>query len=483
MLQPRFVGAVVILWLLSWTPMAESAIGVNWGTISFRRLKPSGVVNLLKDNKIPKVKLFEVEPDILKALKGSGIQIMVGIPNEMLSLLGSSPSAADLWVSQNVTSYIGKGGADIRYIAVGNEPFLTSYNGQFQNLVMPAILNLQQSLVKANLAGYVKLVVPCNADAYEASLPSQGTFRPELTQIITQLVQFLNANGSPFVVNIYPFLSLYDNGDFPQDYAFFEGTTHPVTDGTNVYTNAFDGNYDTLVAALNKIGYGQMPIVIGEIGWPSDGAIGANITAARVFNQGLIKHIMSNKGTPLRPGAAPMDVYIFSLLDEGAKSTLPGNFERHWGIFSFDGQAKYPLNLGLGNKELKNAKNVEYLPSRWCIANPSTDLTNVANHMRIACSVADCTTLNYGGSCNEIGEKGNISYAFNSYYQLQMQDSRSCDFDGLGMVTFLDPSVGDCRFLVGVTDKGSNSSSSETAIHWYVLVLFFTIQSMLSFSV
>lgn len=88
---------------------------------------------------------------------------------------------------------------------------------------MPALLNLQQSLAKANLASYVKLVVPCNADAYESSLPSQGAFRPELTQIMTQLVSFLNSNGSPFVVNIYPFLSLYGNSDFPQDYAFLKG--------------------------------------------------------------------------------------------------------------------------------------------------------------------------------------------------------------------------------------------------------------------
>ncbi|CAN0890875.1 Glucan endo-1,3-beta-glucosidase 5 [Linum grandiflorum] len=325
---------------------------------------------------------------------------------------------------------------------------------------MPALLNLQQSLTKANLAGYIKLVVPCNADAYEsASLPSQGAFRPELTQIITQLVSFLNSNGAPFVVNIYPFLSLYGNSDFPQDYAFFEGTTHAVTDGPNVYTNAFDGNLDTLVSALSKLGYNQMPIVIGEVGWPSDGSPGANLTAAKVFNQGLINHVLGNKGTPLRPGVPPMDVYIFGLLDEGAKSVLPGNFERHWGIFSFDGQAKYALNLGQGSKLLKNAKNVEYLPSRWCVADSSKDLTNVANHMRIACSEADCTTLNYGGSCNEIGAKGNISYAFNSYYQLNMQNEKSCDFDGLGMVTFLDPSVGECRFLVGVTESAHSPSS------------------------
>lgn len=73
-------------------------------------------MDLLKDNKIQKVKLFEAEPDVIKALMGSGIEIMVGIPNEMLSLLGSSSAAADLWLHQNVSSYIGKGGAIIRLV-------------------------------------------------------------------------------------------------------------------------------------------------------------------------------------------------------------------------------------------------------------------------------------------------------------------------------------------------------------------------------
>ncbi|XP_059663788.1 glucan endo-1,3-beta-glucosidase 5 [Cornus florida] len=450
------VMVVVVVWSSS-AMVAESGIGVNWGTISFHKLSPSTVVDLLRDNKIGKVKLFDADPDSMRGLRGSGIEVMVGIPNEMLAVLSSSAAASDFWVRQNVSAYMVKGGVNIRYVAVGNEPFLTSYSGQFQSYVIPALMNLQQSLAKANLAGSVKLVVPCNADAYEATLPSQGAFRPELTQIMTQLVSFLNSNGSPFVVNIYPFLSLFGNSDFPQDYAFFEGTNHAVTDGSNVYYNAFDGNYDTLVAALSKLGYGQMPIVIGEVGWPTDGAISANLTAARAFNQGLIKHVLSNKGTPLRPGVPPMDIYLFSLLDEGAKSVLPGNFERHWGIFSFDGQAKYPLNLGLGNGLLKNAKDVQYLPARWCVADSSRDLSGVTNHFKIACSVADCTTLNYGGSCNGIGAKGNISYAFNSYYQMQKQNSQSCDFDGLGMVTFLDPSVGDCRFLVGVTEDKSSS--------------------------
>lgn len=117
MLEPRLGGAVFLL-MLAWNcvPMAESAIGVNWGTVSFRKLKPSTVVDLLRDNKIPKVKLFETEHGVLKALMGSGIQVMLGIPNEMLPLLSSSSSASDSWVRQNVSAYMGKGGADIRLI-------------------------------------------------------------------------------------------------------------------------------------------------------------------------------------------------------------------------------------------------------------------------------------------------------------------------------------------------------------------------------
>jgi len=124
MLEPRFSG-VLYLCLLCGTvvPMVESGIGFNWGTISSHRLKPTTVVDLLRDNKISKVKLFEADSDVLRALMGSGIQVMVGIPNEMLPLLSSSPSAADLWVRQNVSAYVGRGGADIRCIS---NPFSVS---------------------------------------------------------------------------------------------------------------------------------------------------------------------------------------------------------------------------------------------------------------------------------------------------------------------------------------------------------------------
>nr|CAD1839332.1 unnamed protein product [Ananas comosus var. bracteatus] len=100
----------------------ESAIGVNWGMLSSHRIPPSIVVDLMRENRIAKVKLFDSDPGILRALVGSGIEVMVGIPNEMLSTLASSQAASDVWVAQNVSRYLVKGGVDIRYIAVGNEP-------------------------------------------------------------------------------------------------------------------------------------------------------------------------------------------------------------------------------------------------------------------------------------------------------------------------------------------------------------------------
>lgn len=96
--------------------LTKGAFGLafNWGTRSTHLLTPRIVVRLMKDNGINKVKLFEADPEPLKALGNSGIQVMVGIPNDLLAPLASSVQAAEKWVAQNVSSYISKIGVDIR---------------------------------------------------------------------------------------------------------------------------------------------------------------------------------------------------------------------------------------------------------------------------------------------------------------------------------------------------------------------------------
>lgn len=454
------------LLLLLFAAAAVAGIGVNWGTQATHPLPPSTVVQMLRDNGFQKVKLFDADSSILKALRNSGIEVMVGIPNEMLSAIGNSVKAAENWVAKNVSFHVSSNGVDIRYVAVGNEPFLKAYNGTYIGLALPALQNIQAALIKAGLATQVKVTVPLNADVYQSpnNIPSNGDFRSDIKDNMLQIIQFLSNNGAPFMVNIYPFISLYDSPNFPIDFAFFDGTSAPVDDGGRVYDNVLDANYDTLVWSLQKNGYGNMSVIVGEIGWPTDGDINANLNYSQRFNQGFISRLMAGKGSPMRPGA--MDAYLFSLIDEDAKSIQPGNFERHWGIFYFDGQPKYQLNIGANNTTgLVPAKGVEYLPKKWCVMLPTASLDDpeVAPSVSYACGNADCTSLGYGTSCSNLDARGNISYAFNDYYQINDQLDTACKFPNLSVITTQDPSVGTCKFTVMIkTTAKSESSNTES---------------------
>ncbi|CAH8261695.1 unnamed protein product [Arabidopsis lyrata] len=437
-----------------------SSVGVNWGTMASHQLPPEKVVKMLQDNGFTKLKLFEADQNILDALIGSQIEVMIGIPNRFLKELAQDTSVAASWVEENVTAYSYNGGVNIKYIAVGNEPFLQTYNGTYVEFTLPALINIQRALEEADLKG-VKVTVPFNADIYfspEANpVPSAGDFRPELRDATIEIINFLYSHDSPFTVNIYPFLSLYGNAYFPLDFAFFDGTNKSLRDGNLVYTNVFDANLDTLICAMEKYSFLGMKIIVGEVGWPTDGDKNANLKSAKRFNQGMVKHAMSGNGTPARKGVI-MDVYLFSLVDEDAKSIAPGTFERHWGIFGFDGRPKYELDLsGKGNdKPLVPVEDVNYLPKTWCVLDPNAyNLDDLPDNIDYACSLSDCTALGYGSSCNHLTAIGNASYAFNMYYQMHDQKTWDCDFLGLGLITDEDPSDELCEFPVMI-DTGNS---------------------------
>ncbi|KAK8670169.1 hypothetical protein V6N13_104929 [Hibiscus sabdariffa] len=121
-------------------------------------------------------------------------------------------------------------------------------------------------------------------------------------------------------------INLYGNDDFPFNYAFFDGG-NPIVDNGIQYANIFDANFDRLVSALKAVGHGDMPIIIGEVGWLTDGDKNANMANAQRFYNGLLPRLAANTGSPLRPGY--IEVYLFGLIDEDAKSIAPGDFERH----------------------------------------------------------------------------------------------------------------------------------------------------------
>ncbi|KAI9191450.1 hypothetical protein LWI28_008595 [Acer negundo] len=394
-------------------------LGFNWGLQATHPINPDTVVKLMKDNGFNKVKLFEADPGALKALGRS---------------------------------------------AVGNEPLLTAYGDKFLNTTFPALQNIQAALIKAGLGRQVKATIPLNADVYQSAdsgLPSTGDFRGDIHDLMISIVKFLSDNGAPLTINIYPFLSLYADSNFPVNFSFFNASgAAPVVDGSITYTNVFEANFDTLISALEKNGFASLPVIIGEVGWPTDGNPNANLVYAQRFNQGLIDRINQGKGTPKR--STPPEIYIFALIDEDKKSVLPGNFERHWGMFNYDGSLKYSLNVGNGSS-LVAAKGVKYLSRQWCVMSPQASTTdpNFSGSVEYACTYADCTGLGNGSSCGKLDAISNASYAFNMYYQTMNQMKGSCTFSNLSVLTTIDPSQDTCKYEIMI-DEGKHKLPPKT---------------------
>ncbi|GJM98085.1 hypothetical protein PR202_ga15061 [Eleusine coracana subsp. coracana] len=464
-------GAAVLLLLAACPATAGDSVvdvGVNWGSQLSHPMLPSSVVKMLKTNGISKVKMFDADPWPVGALVDSGMEVMLGIPNDMLETMSGSYGNAKDWVKENVTVY--GNNLKLKYVAVGNEPFLKAYNGSFMKTTFPALKNIQKALDEAGIGGTVKAVVPLNADVYVSpdDKPSSGAFRPDIDDLMTDIVKFLHDHGAPFVVNIYPFLSLALSDHFPFEFAFFDGGKNIQDKGGISYTNVFDANYDTLVHALKKAGVPNLKIVVGEAGWPTDGDKNANIKLAKRFYDGLMKKLVKNEGTPLRPGK--LEVYLFGLFDEDQKSIAPGDFERHWGILTYDGKPKFPMDLsGQGHdKLLSPVPDVQYLPSQWCVFDDKAkdQSGKLPGNIQYACASGDCTALGYGSSCNGLDEKSNISYAFNMYFQMQDQDVRACDFDGLAKITDKNASTRGCLFPIQIISAGGRAAP---ALWWAAL--------------
>jgi hypothetical protein len=193
------------------------------------------------------------------------------------------------------------------------------------------------------------------------------------------------------------------------------------------------------------------------------------------FYDGFLKRMANKKGTPLRPGQ--MEAYLFGLLDEDMKSIDPGDFERHWGIFRYDGQPKFPIDFsGKNNNKMPvGAKGVQYMDSQWCVLTEDTkNITELVPEIDYACSNSDCSSLGYGSTCNSLDARGNVSYAFNMYYQMQDQSVEACKFNGRAEIVKQNASKGSCLFPVQVLSAGERLSLAygATIIAGLLLSLF-----------
>lgn len=319
--------------------------GINYGRLADNLPSPKEVVRLLKQSKIRNVRIFDADHSVLQAFSGSGLELVISIPNGNLQDISSSQDHATSWVKENVQSYLP--GTRIVGIAIGNE-VLGGTDLQLSGSLLGAAKNIHTAIKRLNLDEEIHSTTAHSQAVFVNSYPpSSCRFSDSVKEYMNPLLEFFKEINSPFCLNAYPFLAyMYNPEDIDINYALFQsnkGIYDPITDLH--YDNMLDAQIDAAYAALESAGFRKMEVVITETGWASHGDSNekaATPVNARTYNYNLRKRLAMRKGTPLRPKSV-VKAYIFALFNEDSK-TGPTS-ERNFGLFKPDGSISYDIGF------------------------------------------------------------------------------------------------------------------------------------------
>ncbi|XP_039065045.1 glucan endo-1,3-beta-glucosidase 11-like [Hibiscus syriacus] len=338
------VFLLLALWFSDYGMLRVASLGINYGQVGSNLPPPDKVLDLLSSLMITKVKIYDTNPQILTTFANSGVELIVTVENQMLSVV-MDPQQALQWVSTHVKPYFPA--TKITEIAVGNEVF-TDDDTSLIGYLVPAMVSIHGALVQLGLDKYILVSTPNSLAVLEESFPpSAGSFKGEVSAIMSEYLRFLASTGSPFWINAYPYFAYKGAPEnVSLDYVLFNKNPGMVDPYTKLhYDNMLYAQVDAVVYAMFRLGYSGIEVRVSETGWPSKGdpdEVGATPANAAVYNRNLLRRQMRNEGTPLRPNTR-LEVYLFALFNEDMK---PGpTSERNYGLFEPDGTIAY--NVGL----------------------------------------------------------------------------------------------------------------------------------------
>lgn len=333
--------------------------GINYGRIANNIPSPDEVVTLLRAAKIRNVRIYDADHSVLKAFSGTGLEIVVGLPNGQLQDMSSNVDHALNWVKDNVQSFLP--GTRIRGIAVGNE-VLGGEDFSLWGPLLGAVKNIYNATKELHLDELIQISTANSFAVFANSYPpSSCKFKDNVSQYMKPLLEFFSQIGSPFCLNAYPFLAYASDPEHIDiNYALFKPTKGIYDPKYHLhYDNMLDAQIDAAYAALENAGFDKMEVIVTETGWASNGdqnEAGANVSNARTYNYNLRKRLAKKKGTPHRPKNV-VKAYIFAIFNENSK---PGpTSERNFGLFKADGSISYDIGfhgLNAGDSSLLSLK-------------------------------------------------------------------------------------------------------------------------------
>ncbi|KAL0725502.1 hypothetical protein Bca4012_040101 [Brassica carinata] len=303
-------------------------VGVCYGEMGNNLPSNSEAVDMFKQNNIRRIRMYDVNPNALNALRGSNIELILDIPNHKIDGIANNPMDATKWVRDNVQSYKD---VKFKYISVGNELKPRDLVGK-ETILIQAMQNIDKALSDARLSN-IKVSTTTYMGAFTGTYPpSNGTFNATYLNFLQRAIDFLAEKQSPLLVNIYTYFGYIENPkNIHLEYALFQPSKNEFNDPDNQlhYQNLFDASIDSVYAALEKSGGGSLEVVVSETGWPTQGdEPRASKGNAETYINNLIQHVKN--GSPKRPGK-PIETYIFAMFDENDKPDA--ETERYFGLF------------------------------------------------------------------------------------------------------------------------------------------------------